>query len=230
MHGLLDTENILSTNSTLGHFDPLKIVNHYEMDVTFTKKSGESQTSFCILLAGNYFPDLFGKSPILNLATVGSRLSSWLKPIFISLTNREVLFCAFDKKLACSCFSEFHDFRRRTSIFRFAWKLVWNRQLWKQVWILVPSLPCDNSLSPPRFVFMHLNWIYFKKNGEKMYLQESVFNRRCTKICLFSAAQSNDKEMGRGRCIDDRSHHLLLGRLSPLWIPDEDAEECMMCR
>ena len=46
----------------------------------------------------------------------------------------------------------------------------------------------------------------------------------------FFAAQSNDKEMGRGRCIDDRSHHLLLGRLSPLWIPDEDAEECMMCR
>jgi len=36
--------------------------------------------------------------------------------------------------------------------------------------------------------------------------------------------------MGRGRCIDDRSHHLLLGRLSPLWIPDEDAVECMMCR
>ena len=63
-----------------------------------------------------------------------------------------------------------------------------------------------------------------------MYLQESVFIRRCTKICLFSAAQSDDKEMGRGRCIDDRSHHLLLGRLSPLWIPDEDAEECMMCR
>ena len=68
------------------------------MDVTFTKKSGESQTSFCILLASNYFPDLFGKSPILNIATVGSRLSSWLKPIFISLTNREVHFCAFDKK------------------------------------------------------------------------------------------------------------------------------------
>ena len=41
--------------------------------------------------------------------------------------------------------------------------------------------------------------------------------------------ETRPKKMCNNKSVD-RHHHLMLGRLSPMWVPDNDTQTCMMCR